>query len=116
MPQPCTDSHIPSPAAGQSQKPTSAARAEPASGCRMPRSQREAQGIVLEDTSLLEQGKRALPFQLTGGQEEALQQILDDMRGPAPMLRLLQVQLALKLVSVVCKPSNTGLTRSWRRC
>ena len=101
-------------------EPTSAAsactfcRAEPASMCRMPRSQREAQGIVLEDTSLLELGKRALPFQLTGGQEEALQQILDDMRGPAPMLRLLQVWLALSIGC--CEYSRRCLTGFWWGC
>ena len=60
----------------------------------MPRSQQEEQGIPLHNTSLLEAGRQALPFQLTAGQDEALQEIVADMAGPAPMLRLLQVNHA----------------------
>ena len=69
---------------------------------RMPRTQQEVQGIALQNTTLLEAGKQALPFQLTKGQEEALQEILADMAGSAPMLRLLQACLSLSVLHVSC--------------
>jgi ATP-dependent DNA helicase RecG len=39
---------------------------------------------------VIEHAKQALPWQLTRGQEEVLSEVLDDMRGPRAMLRLLQ--------------------------
>ena len=43
-------------------------------------------------SAFLEAARQALPFQLTGGQEGALQQILADIAKPLPMMRLLQVK------------------------
>ena len=44
----------------------------------------------MTDLALMEVGKAALPYRLTGSQERVLQQILEDMQAPLPMLRLLQ--------------------------
>ncbi len=45
----------------------------------------------MTELGLLEAGREALPFQLTGGQDLALNNILRDMQGPLPMMCLLQV-------------------------
>jgi ATP-dependent DNA helicase RecG len=48
-------------------------------------------GIAIEpDDELLEQWRQSLPFRLTGSQQTALAEILDDMRREKPMARLLQ--------------------------
>jgi len=51
----------------------------------------EARGTAFEMTpAIRERLKRVLPFKLTGGQRQALQEILADLRSPHPMHRLLQ--------------------------
>ena len=51
----------------------------------------EARGTAFEMTpAIRERLKRVLPFRLTGGQRQALQEILADLRSPHPMHRLLQ--------------------------
>lgn len=45
----------------------------------------------MTDLGLMEAAREALPFELTGGQERALDSILRDMQGPLPMMCLLQV-------------------------
>lgn len=42
---------------------------------------------------LVDAAREALPFQLTGGQERALDNVLRDMQGPLPMMCLLQVNI-----------------------
>lgn len=49
------------------------------------------EGVCVTELGLLEAAREALPFQLTGGQELALENILRDMQGPLPMMCLLQV-------------------------
>jgi ATP-dependent DNA helicase RecG len=49
-------------------------------------------GNAVTDTSLVGVARQALPFRLTGAQDRALAEILDDMAYPAPMARLLQVR------------------------
>jgi ATP-dependent DNA helicase RecG len=52
---------------------------------------REARGIVYEGSGVLAERLRAqLPFTLTGAQERVLAEIIDNMRQPHPMNRLLQ--------------------------
>ncbi|HSK10566.1 MAG TPA: ATP-dependent DNA helicase RecG [Vicinamibacterales bacterium] len=46
--------------------------------------------VPVVDDGVRERVRRVLPFRLTAGQREALRQIVDDMRRPAPMNRLLQ--------------------------
>ena len=46
----------------------------------------------MTEVGLVEAAREALPFQLTGGQERALDNVLRDMQGPLPMMCLLQVQ------------------------
>ena len=58
--------------------------------CRAPRDAVDAEGALVTDLTLMEVGKAALPYRLTGSQERVLQQILEDMQAPLPMLRLLQ--------------------------
>ena len=50
----------------------------------------DAGGALVTDLTLMEVGRAALPYRLTGSQERVLQQILEDMQAPLPMLRLLQ--------------------------
>jgi len=51
----------------------------------------EARGTAFAMTpAIRERLKRVLPFRLTGGQRQALQEILADLRSPHPMHRLLQ--------------------------
>lgn len=57
----------------------------------MPRSEDEVVGVCLTDHSLVAAGRACLPFQLTGAQERALEEVLADMGRPNPMMRLLQV-------------------------
>ena len=42
------------------------------------------------DDRIRESARRVLPFQLTDGQQQALEEIVDDMQRPQPMNRLLQ--------------------------
>ncbi|KAK9821728.1 hypothetical protein WJX81_006389 [Elliptochloris bilobata] len=49
-----------------------------------------AEGHCIDDTSLVDAGRAALPFALTAGQEAALGAILGQLRAPAPMMCLLQ--------------------------
>ena len=49
------------------------------------------EGVCVTELGLLEAAREALPFQLTGGQDLALNNILRDMQGPLPMMCLLQV-------------------------
>ena len=49
----------------------------------------------MTDLAVLEAAREALGFQLTGGQEQALDNVLRDLEGPAPMMCLLQVGLPL---------------------
>lgn len=45
---------------------------------------------VLVDDRIRESARRVLPFRLTGGQRQALKEIVDDLQRPYPMNRLLQ--------------------------
>ena len=45
---------------------------------------------LVVDDRIRASAAKVLPFRLTGGQREALKEIVDDMRGTAPMHRLLQ--------------------------
>ena len=45
---------------------------------------------VAVDDRIRESARRVLPFKLTGGQKQALKEIVDDMQRPQPMNRLLQ--------------------------
>lgn len=49
------------------------------------------EGVCVTELCLMEAAREALPFQLTGGQERALDNVLRDMQGPLPMMCLLQV-------------------------
>ncbi|KAK9805937.1 hypothetical protein WJX73_006834 [Symbiochloris irregularis] len=55
---------------------------------RMPR--QEVQASVLSNTALVHAARQVLPFQLTQGQERALDEIAEDLLLPMPMQRLLQ--------------------------
>lgn len=48
---------------------------------------------VIEPGSQMEQARAGLPFELTGGQDQALREILADMQKPHPMQRLLQADV-----------------------
>ncbi len=54
-------------------------------------SQPEGEGVCMSDLALMEAAREALGFQLTGGQEQALDTVLRDLEGPVPMMCLLQV-------------------------
>jgi len=49
--------------------------------------------VCMGDLALMEAARDVLGFQLTGGQERALDNVLRDLEGPAPMMCLLQVLL-----------------------
>ena len=51
----------------------------------------------MTDLAVLEAAREALGFQLTGGQEQALDNVLRDLEGPAPMMCLLQVGFPFRL-------------------
>ena len=55
------------------------------------RSEVDLQGTCIGGSPLLEAARRSLPFALTEAQERALGEVLSDMAGPVPMMRLLQV-------------------------
>ena len=48
------------------------------------------EGVCIVGTALVDELRTELPFALTRSQESSLEEILSDMAGPAPMLRLLQ--------------------------
>ena len=50
----------------------------------------DKEGISIVSTHLCDQLRKELSFSLTRSQDQALEEILTDMAGPAPMLRLLQ--------------------------
>ena len=52
-------------------------------------SERKA-AVVQVDDRIRESARRVLPFRLTGGQRQALKEIVDDLQRPQPMNRLLQ--------------------------
>ena len=54
----------------------------------------------MSDLALMEAAREALGFQLTGGQDQALDNVLRDLEGPVPMMCLLQVCVAFHLASV----------------
>lgn len=71
---------------------------------RAPLSEADLAGTCVDNMKLKEAGQRLLGFDLTRAQRRALDQILDDMVGPAPMLRLLQVRCrTLCLLAVVMR-------------
>jgi len=45
---------------------------------------------IMVDDRIRESARRVLPFRLTGGQRQALKEIVEDLQRPAPMNRLLQ--------------------------
>ena len=49
----------------------------------------KARSVVVDDR-IRDSARKALPFRLTGGQKDALREIVVDMQRPAPMHRLLQ--------------------------
>jgi ATP-dependent DNA helicase RecG len=51
--------------------------------------ERKPKPIVVDDR-VREAARRVLPFRLTGGQRQALKEIVEDLQRPAPMNRLLQ--------------------------
>jgi hypothetical protein len=51
---------------------------------------RGAAAYSVQHDGVVQQAKEALPWRLTKGQEQVLSEVLDDMRGPRAMLRLLQ--------------------------
>lgn len=55
-----------------------------------PNTDADAQGTCLTNLEMMNAGRAALPYELTGDQAQVLEEILEDMAGPAPMLRLLQ--------------------------
>src|SRR5215471_12514533 len=46
--------------------------------------------VPIVDDRIRESARRVLPFRLTGGQKQALKEIVDDLQRPHPMNRLLQ--------------------------
>ena len=61
-------------------------------GCAGRVSRAEGEGVCISDLALMEAAREALGFQLTGGQEGALDNVLRDLEGPASMMSLLQVR------------------------
>ena len=59
--------------------------------CRRAPDGGHAEAHRIDDTSLADAGRAALPFALTAGQATALDFILGQLRAPAPMMCLLQV-------------------------
>lgn len=53
----------------------------------------EDESVRMTDLTLMEAAREALGFTLTGGQEQALDNVLRDLEGPGPMMCLLQVSL-----------------------
>ena len=66
--------------------------------CRAPGRQDASEGICMRSLQLLEAGREALPFVLTNGQTQALREVLTDLRGPAPMMRMLQARYLPRLL------------------
>ena len=69
----------------------------------------------MSDLALLEAAREALGFQLTGGQEQALDNVLRDLEGPTPMMCLLQVccRLACDPGTLPCSTCGTQLGSAW---
>ena len=55
-----------------------------------PNTDADVQGTCITNLLMMNAGRAALPYELTGDQAQVLDDILADMAGPAPMLRLLQ--------------------------
>lgn len=66
---------------------------------RVPKEEEEIAPREASDTTLMVAVREKLPFKLTGAQDRALQDVVDDMAQPMPMMRLLQV-LALKSLTL----------------
>lgn len=69
----------------------------------------------MSDLALLEAAREGLGFQLTGGQEQALDNVLRDLEGPAPMMCLLQVCCCLPCDpgTLPCSAGDTQLGFVW---
>ena len=67
----------------------------------------------MTDLAVLEAAREALGFQLTGGQEQALDNLLRDLEGPAPMMCLLQVRLPMQNA---CPSQYAGSSLTKLRC
>lgn len=57
---------------------------------RTPRSEADLEGTRVTQLGMMEAGRDVLGFTLTAAQDRVLTEILRDMQGPAPMMRLLQ--------------------------
>ncbi|KAL0044700.1 hypothetical protein WJX82_006055 [Trebouxia sp. C0006] len=57
---------------------------------RTPRSEADLLGTRVTQLDMMEAGRDVLGFRLTAAQDRVLTEILRDMQGPAPMMRLLQ--------------------------
>lgn len=57
---------------------------------RTPRSEADLEGTQINQLGMMMAGKDVLGFRLTAAQDRVLTEILGDMQGPAPMMRLLQ--------------------------
>ncbi|KAL0024844.1 hypothetical protein WJX79_004631 [Trebouxia sp. C0005] len=57
---------------------------------RTPRSEADLEGTRVTQLGMMEAGRDVLGFRLTAAQDRVLTEILRDMQGPAPMMRLLQ--------------------------
>ncbi|KAL3158650.1 hypothetical protein ABBQ32_011393 [Trebouxia sp. C0010 RCD-2024] len=57
---------------------------------RTPRGEADLEGTCIHTLDMMHAGRAALGFALTDAQDRVLTEILRDMQGPAPMMRLLQ--------------------------
>jgi hypothetical protein len=79
-------------------------------------SQPEGDAVCMSDLALMEAAREALGFQLTGGQEGALDNILRDLEGPASMLSLLQVRPTSHRLSSPHPQGALMRLRGWNLC
>jgi ATP-dependent DNA helicase RecG len=76
---------------------------------------RERRGTAFTTTPEMRERLRAvLPFRLTGGQRRALQEIVDDLRSPHPMYRLLQGDVGCGKTIVALLAALVVIENGWQ--
>ncbi|CAD7703940.1 unnamed protein product [Ostreobium quekettii] len=85
-----------------------------------PRTDADKEGTCITSLEMMNAGKAALPFELTCDQAQVLEEIVADMAGPRPMLRLLQGDVGTGKTAVtflaMLLSAGSGAFMRWVNC
>jgi len=81
-----------------------------------PKSESDFEGCSIYSSALCEEFQKLLPYELTTSQNDALRQIMSDLTGPAPMLRLLQGDVGCGKTIVALLALVAVVDSGWQGC